>query len=168
MHNFFPFDVFDTKRQLSQFLTTVEEQLKVANKTVEEQKIELRELRGELRDTQDELEGKCDEVSQLQGKVVNIRSHALKLEDELRSMSGGEASNVHRTAELQKELRKQKAAAGMRNSVLIMPVQPMHAFCSHVMPIGSCGKRNIGVCLCRGSREAAQADAGRPGRCVRT
>lgn len=89
-----------------------EEQLKVANKTVEDQKIELRELRGELRDTQDELEGKCDEVSQLQGKVVNIRSHALKLEDELRSMSGGEASNVHRTAELQKELRMQKTAAG--------------------------------------------------------
>lgn len=90
-----------------------EEQLKVANKTVEDQKIELRELRGELRDTQDELEGKCDEISQLQGKVVNIRSHALKLEDELRTMSGGEASNVHRTAELQKELRSQKAAAGM-------------------------------------------------------
>lgn len=95
------------------------EQLKVANKTVEDQKIELRELRGELRDTQDELEGKCDEVSQLQGKVVNIRSHALKLEDELRSMSGGEASNVHRTAELQKELRMQKAAVGETHWALL-------------------------------------------------
>jgi predicted nuclease with TOPRIM domain len=65
-----------------------------------------------LNEAQDELEKKQSEVTELHGKVVNIRSHALKLEDELRGMNSGKSSNVQRVNELQQEVQIQKKNAG--------------------------------------------------------
>ena len=62
---------------------------------------------------QTELESKQGEVTELHGKVVSIRSHALKLEDELRAMNSGKSSNVQRVNELQQEVQIQKKNAGM-------------------------------------------------------
>jgi predicted nuclease with TOPRIM domain len=66
-----------------------------------------------LDDAQTELENKQTEVTELHGKVVSIRSHALKLEDELRAMNSGKSSNVQRVNELQQEVQIQKKHAGV-------------------------------------------------------
>lgn len=89
------------------------EKLKAANQTIEEQKSELSTLRHDLDDAHTELESKQSEVTELHGKVVSIRSHALKLEDELRAMNSGKSSNVQRVNELQQEVQIQKKNAGM-------------------------------------------------------
>lgn len=95
------------------------EKLKAANKTIEEQKLELSTLRNDLDDANTELESKQTEVTELHGKVVSIRSHALKLEDELRAMNSGKSSNVQRVNELQQEVQIQKKNAGMSELLLL-------------------------------------------------
>lgn len=99
-------------------LCCAEEKLKAANQTIEEQKVELSTLRHDLDDAQEELESKQTEVTELHGKVVSIRSHALKLEDELRAMNSGKSSNVQRVNELQQEVQIQKKNAGTQSTCL--------------------------------------------------
>lgn len=51
---------------------------------------------------------------------MSIRSHALKLEDELRAMNSGKSSNVQRVNELQQEVQIQKKNAGTRDGFFLL------------------------------------------------
>lgn len=51
------------------------------------------------------------EVKDLQGRVISIRSHALRLEEELRSLRSGEVSNVQRVQEIQQQLEAARNTA---------------------------------------------------------
>lgn len=50
-------------------------------------------------------------MKDLQGRVISIRSHALRLEEELRSLRSGEVSNVQRVQEIQQQLEAARNTA---------------------------------------------------------
>jgi predicted nucleic acid-binding Zn-ribbon protein len=94
------------------FIQPAEEELAGARETIAQQNADIKALQVDLDATSKAAMAKEAEVSDLQGKVVNVRSHALRLEEELRSLRSGEVSNVHRVSELQQELEEARAAAG--------------------------------------------------------
>ena len=62
------------------------------------------------------------EVKDLQGRVISIRSHALRLEEELRSLRSGEVSNVQRVQEIQQQLEAARnTASALRTRAIQLP-----------------------------------------------
>jgi predicted nuclease with TOPRIM domain len=80
---------------------------------VEQQQGQIEALRSDLKAANDAVKAKEQDVSALNGKVIQIRSHALKLEEELRALRSGEVSNVHRVSEIREELELAQETAGV-------------------------------------------------------
>lgn len=89
-----------------------ERELATAKQTVSQQASQINALRSDLAAASDAVKDKERDVSALQGKVIQIRSHALKLEEELRALRSGEVSNVYRVSELRDELEVAQQTAG--------------------------------------------------------
>jgi predicted nuclease with TOPRIM domain len=80
---------------------------------VEEQQGQIEALRRDLKAADDAVKAKELDVNALHGKVMQIQSHALKLEEELRALRSGEVSNVHRVSEIREELELAQETAGV-------------------------------------------------------